>query len=237
MLWELLMTVISCYLAISIPFIIAAFGPRSPVSVDSAWAALASQWACDAILLCDSVLRANCFPFLPRGREVFMKSELTHSAMRTHYVQAKLRLDVLATLPYEALAPIGFATTGDTKTILLAVALLRLPRTLPLNVATEMALTGDPISAERGYELGLVNRLAEPGSALDAAVELAEQIACNGPLALAATKQILEARRDWTDEEFWDKQMEIAGPVFGSEDAQEGAVAFTEKRDPVWQGR
>ena len=124
------MTVISCYLAISIPFIIAAFGPRSPVSVDSAWAALASQWACDAILLCDSVLRANCFPFLPRGREVFMKSELTHSAMRTHYVQAKLRLDVLATLPYEALAPIGFATSGDTKTILLAVALLRLPRLL-----------------------------------------------------------------------------------------------------------
>jgi CRP-like cAMP-binding protein len=130
MLWEWLMTVISFYLAISIPFIIAAFGPRSPVSVDSAWAILATQWACDAILLCDSVLRANCFPFLPRGREVFMKSELTHSAMRAHYVQAKLRLDVLATLPYEALAPIGFATTSDTKTILLAVALLRLPRLL-----------------------------------------------------------------------------------------------------------
>jgi CRP-like cAMP-binding protein len=130
MLWEWLMTVISFYLAISIPFIIAAFGPRSPVSVDSAWAVLATQWACDAILLCDSVLRANCFPFLPRGREVFMKSELTHSAMRAHYVQAKLRLDVLATLPYEALAPIGFAMTSDAKTILLAVALLRLPRLL-----------------------------------------------------------------------------------------------------------
>ena len=129
-LWELLMTAISFYLAISIPFIIAAFGPRSPVSVDSAWAALATQWTCDAILLCDSVLRANCFPFLPRGRDGFMKSELTYAAIRTHYVQAKLRLDVLATLPYEALAPIGFATTSDTKTILLAVALLRLPRLL-----------------------------------------------------------------------------------------------------------
>ncbi len=116
-------------------------------------------------------------------------------------------------------------------------ALLRLPRKLPLNIAVEMALTGDMITAERGYELGMVNRLAEPDGALDAALELAGAIAVNGPLALTATKQILEAQREWTDAEFWDKQMEIAGPVFGSQDAQEGAVAFTEKREPVWKGR
>ena len=116
-------------------------------------------------------------------------------------------------------------------------ALLRLPRKLPGNLAMELALTGDPIDTERGAELGLVNRVVEPGGALDGALELAGAIAKNGPLALAATKKILVQSADWTDEEFWQKQMEIAGPVMGSEDAREGATAFAEKRDPVWKGR
>jgi enoyl-CoA hydratase len=116
-------------------------------------------------------------------------------------------------------------------------ALLRLPRKLPASLAMELALTGDPIDAERGAELGLVNRVVEPGSALEGALELAAAIAKNGPLALAATKKILVQSSDWTDEEFWQKQMEIAGPVMGSEDAREGATAFAEKRDPVWKGR
>ena len=116
-------------------------------------------------------------------------------------------------------------------------ALLRLPRKVPYGVALELALTGDPISAERGYELGLVNRIAEPGTTVDVALELAARIAVNGPLALAATKTILERQWDWSDADFWAKQGEISGPVFGSQDAREGAVAFTEKRDPVWQGR
>ncbi len=116
-------------------------------------------------------------------------------------------------------------------------ALLRLPRKVPYGIAMELALTGDPISAERGYELGLVNRIAEPGTAVDVALELAGRIAVNGPLALAATKTILERQWDWSDADFWARQGEISGPVFGSQDAREGAVAFTEKRDPVWQGR
>ena len=129
-LWELVMALTTAILATSIPFLIAVFGPRSPLSVANAWAALVPQWSIDVILLCDSLLRAYCFPFLPPGRETFMQSELTHTAIRTHYVQVKLRLDLLASLPYEALAPIGLAVTSDTKTILLAVALLRLPRLL-----------------------------------------------------------------------------------------------------------
>jgi enoyl-CoA hydratase len=118
-----------------------------------------------------------------------------------------------------------------------AGALLRLPRALPRNVAMELALTGEPIAAERGYELGLVNRLADPGQAVRVALELAETIAGNGPLALRATKRILTESLDWPDSEFFDRQAEITAPVMGSEDAREGSIAFAEKRPPVWQGR
>src|SRR2546423_10848766 len=88
-------------------------------------------------------------------------------------------------------------------------ALLRLPRALPRNVANELALTGDPIEAERAHELGLVNRLAEPGQALETALQLAEVIAANGPLALAVTKRVLVEATDWPDAEFFERQREI----------------------------
>jgi enoyl-CoA hydratase len=116
-------------------------------------------------------------------------------------------------------------------------ALLRLPRILPRTVAMELALTGEPIDAERAHGLGLVNRLAEPGQALTVALELAETIAANGPLALAATKRIMTEAVDWPDSEFFARQGEIAAPVMSSEDAREGATAFAEKRAPVWRGR
>ncbi|HUA50244.1 MAG TPA: crotonase/enoyl-CoA hydratase family protein [Solirubrobacteraceae bacterium] len=116
-------------------------------------------------------------------------------------------------------------------------ALLRLPRTLPRNVAMELALTGELIDAERAYELGLVNRLAEPGAALEVALELAETIAANGPLALAATKRIMVESVDWPEAEFFARQRKINDPVRESEDAREGATAFAERRDPVWKGR
>jgi enoyl-CoA hydratase len=115
--------------------------------------------------------------------------------------------------------------------------LLRLPRALPRNVAMEMALTGDPIEAERAHDLGLVNRLAEPGEALTVALGLANVIAANGPLALAATKRILVESPDWPDSEFFERQAPIRDAVFSSEDAREGATAFAERRDPVWKGR
>src|SRR6201992_4250498 len=115
--------------------------------------------------------------------------------------------------------------------------LLRLPKMLPRNVAMEMALTGDFIDAERAHALGLVNRLSEPGGALDVALELAETIAANGPLALAATKRILVESVDWPDAEFFARQEAIAAPVRGSEDDRAGATAFAEKRAPVWKGR
>jgi enoyl-CoA hydratase len=116
-------------------------------------------------------------------------------------------------------------------------ALIHLPRRMPYHVAMELALTGDPIDAARGYELGIVNRVAEPGQAVAVARELAAAIARNGPLALDASKRILRATLDWPQDEAFARQNEISGPVFGSEDAREGATAFAEKRDPVWKGR
>jgi enoyl-CoA hydratase len=116
-------------------------------------------------------------------------------------------------------------------------ALLRLPRALPRTIAMELALTGDPIDAQRAHELGLVNRLAEPGEAVHTALELAAAIAVNGPLALAASKRILRESVDWPDSEFFARQGEIAGPVMSSQDAREGATAFAQKRAPVWRGR
>ena len=115
-------------------------------------------------------------------------------------------------------------------------ALLRLPRRMPYHVVMELALTGDPMPAERFHEFGVVNRLAEPGGAVEGALELAATLAKNGPLALIASKQILQEQFDWSSAEMWERQGAISGPVFASEDAKEGASAFKEKRDPVWQG-
>ena len=116
-------------------------------------------------------------------------------------------------------------------------ALLRMPRRMPYHVVMELALTGDTMPAERFHEFGLVNTLAEPGGAVDGALELAGALAKNGPLALIASKQILQEQFDWSSAEMWEKQEAISGPVFGSEDSREGAAAFKEKRDPVWKGR
>ncbi len=116
-------------------------------------------------------------------------------------------------------------------------ALLRLPRRIPYHAAMELALTGDSILAERAHELGLVNRLAEPGGAVAEALALAGEIAINAPLALIASKRILQEQHDWPAAEMWERQSAISDPVFASEDAREGATAFAEKRPPVWRGR
>ncbi|WP_423935231.1 crotonase/enoyl-CoA hydratase family protein [Comamonas sp. 23] len=117
-----------------------------------------------------------------------------------------------------------------------AGGLLRLPKRLPYHVAMECILTGDMFGAERFAQLGLVNRLTEPGGALDAALALAQTIAANGPLAVAASKQVASQSGEWPLAEMFDRQAVITAPVFSSQDAREGAAAFAEKRPPVWKG-
>lgn len=121
--------------------------------------------------------------------------------------------------------------------VAVAGALHQLPQRLPRGVVKEIALTGRPIDAARAESLGLVARVTPKGGALDAALELAEEIASNAPLAVIATKQVLDEQDAWHGEQFWARQGEIAGPVIISRDAREGAKAFAEKRDPVWEAR
>jgi enoyl-CoA hydratase len=101
----------------------------------------------------------------------------------------------------------------------------------------EMAVTADPITAEQAHEYGLVSRLADPGQAVDVALSLAERIARNAPLSVAASKRLIRASQGVTEEEFWAMQKPIVPTIFGSDDAKEGPRAFAEKRAPAWSGR
>jgi enoyl-CoA hydratase len=114
--------------------------------------------------------------------------------------------------------------------------LLRLRDRIPRQKAFELALTGESFTAEQGELWGFVNVLTEPGEALAGAIELAERITANGPLAVAVTKDVMVRSVDWTQDEMWRKQGELIAPVFASNDAKEGAIAFAEKRAPNWTG-
>ncbi|WGX96944.1 crotonase/enoyl-CoA hydratase family protein [Nocardioides sp. L-11A] len=126
----------------------------------------------------------------------------------------------------------------ETKRGLVAGAggLLRLPKTLPYRLAMQLALTGEPIGAEAAHDHGLVNILTEPGGALTAARELAASIAANGPLAVRASKEIVAMSVDYPSTGGFDAQRPLVERILASRDALEGALAFTERRAPVWAG-
>jgi enoyl-CoA hydratase len=115
--------------------------------------------------------------------------------------------------------------------------LRRLPQRVSSGQALALALTGELISTAEAHAIGLVDRCAPAGAALDEALALAAAIADNGPLAIRATKEILSQQHEWSDAEFWTRQEELAVRAMTSEDAREGPRAFAEKRPPRWQGR
>ncbi len=114
---------------------------------------------------------------------------------------------------------------------------IRLPKRVPRAIALELVTTGEPISAARAYELGLVNRVVPVERVVDEAVALAELVAENAPLAVQVSRQIARAMGDLTEEQGWALQDDLRPIVSESADHAEGLRAFAEKRVPVWTGR
>jgi enoyl-CoA hydratase len=115
--------------------------------------------------------------------------------------------------------------------------LLRLPKRVPLAIALELAMTGDPIDAPRALALGLVNRVVPADRVVDEAVALAQRIGENSPVAVRASRQLVREALELSEEDGWHRTNELVIPVFESGDAVEGATAFAEKRKPVWKSR
>jgi len=115
--------------------------------------------------------------------------------------------------------------------------LIRLRQQVPYHVAVRVLLTGEPLSAAEAREYGLVSEVTAPGAALEAAQKLARRIAKNAPLALAAIKEVLRTTQGLGDRAAFERQDEVTHALISTEDAHEGAMAFVEKREPVWHGR
>jgi enoyl-CoA hydratase len=116
-----------------------------------------------------------------------------------------------------------------------AGALIRLPKRVPLAIALELTMTGDPVTAQRALELGLINRVVPAEQVLDAAVALAERIGENSPIAVRISRQLVREAVDLAEADAWKRNNELSLDVFGAGDAIEGATAFAQKRPPVWK--
>ena len=125
----------------------------------------------------------------------------------------------------------------EVKRGLMAAAggLIRLPKRVPLAIALELAMTGDPIDAARALALGLVNRVVARDQVLNEACSLAERIGENSPIAVRLSRRLVREAAELPETDGWRRTNELMLEVFGSGDAVEGATAFAEKRKPVWK--
>jgi enoyl-CoA hydratase len=125
----------------------------------------------------------------------------------------------------------------EAKRGLMAAAggLIRLPKRVPLAIALELAMTGDPIDADRALNLGLVNRVVPANQVVAEAIAIAERIGENSPIAVRMSRQLVIEAAEMSEEDGWKRTFELMMPVFESGDAIEGATAFAEKRAPVWK--
>jgi enoyl-CoA hydratase len=118
-----------------------------------------------------------------------------------------------------------------------AGGLIRLPKRVPLAIALELAMTGDPIDAQRALALGLVNRVVPADKVIDEAIAIADRIGENSPIAVRMSRQLVREAREMSEEAARKRTVELMLPVFESGDAIEGATAFAEKRAPVWKSQ
>jgi enoyl-CoA hydratase/carnithine racemase len=146
-------------------------------------------------------------------------------------------LELALTCDVVIASPVAAFAIPEAKVGLIAAAggILRLPRRMHYGLAMEMALTGDPISAEEARDAGLVSRLVREGEAVAASIELASRIARNSPRAVAASKSLIRDAAGLTEREYWRVQKPIIEELLTSHDAREGARAFIEKRSPQWE--
>lgn len=108
---------------------------------------------------------------------------------------------------------------------------------IPQRIMMEILLTGKPITAQRAYEIGLVNRLCPPAATLDCALDLAAEVLDGAPLSVAAARQTVMLATEFGREEALDAAWKASEACYNSEDAQEGPRAFAEKRTPQWRGK
>ena len=149
------------------------------------------------------------------GLEIVLAADIVVATSRSAFALAEVRRNLIA-------------SSGG---------LFRLPRAIGRAVAMDAILTGEPIDGRRAYELGLVSRLADPGAAIDEALDVARQIAAAGPLAVRASRRVVLMSTAADDDTLRRVSSDLFAELLQSDDTREGLRAFAEKREPRWQGR